>query len=190
MHSELFLGQCTTYMTARFALETWRHHGCNVLHTILVGLQEETKGRAVAEARNVRGKGFRRLSEGTPNQAVKFPVQCLQLHDTVAWWVGDQVYPVLLKDSLLNTNTAIDISTFLQLASAVGSKNDAKNLKARKGVTSNLEVSLFTFYSFSLTLSLLTWLRRRVDPCQSGQMTHCDVCAASADVVLVSGALH
>ncbi|CDJ50021.1 hypothetical protein EBH_0073680 [Eimeria brunetti] len=109
------------------------------------GLQEEAKSSKASNGREIRKNGLRRLSETTPTQAVQFPVQCLQLYDTVAWWVGGQVYPVFLKDSLLNTNSAIDISTFLQLASAVGSNNGSRSSKAKKGVASNLEYFVYTF---------------------------------------------
>ncbi|CDI75202.1 hypothetical protein EPH_0019790 [Eimeria praecox] len=123
----------------------WTHPDQNAFHSALIGLQEEAKRREASSARKALKGGLRRLSEAAPTQAVKFPVQCLQLHDTVAWWVGDQVYPVFLKDSLLNTNAAIDISTFLQLASAVGSTNEARSFNVKKAVTSNLEYFVYTF---------------------------------------------
>lgn len=119
----------------------WIFLGLPALYYVFLGLQEEAKRREAATARTFPKRGLRRLSETEPTQGVRFPVQCLQLYDSVAWWVGDQVYPVFLKDSLLNTNAAIDISAFLQLASALGSSSVPRGSKAKKTVTSNLEVS-------------------------------------------------
>ncbi|KAL8429681.1 hypothetical protein ACSSS7_006426 [Eimeria intestinalis] len=80
-------------------------------------LQEEAKlRREVIESRRLA------TLEGTP--AIENPVQCLHLYDTVAWKLEEDTYPVFLKDSLLNTNVAMDLSAFAELESAFQSRRD------------------------------------------------------------------
>ncbi|KAL8271281.1 hypothetical protein Esti_004796 [Eimeria stiedai] len=106
-------------------------------------LQEEAKLRlASLGAASSEVTQARRLAafEGTP--AVDNPVQCLQLYDTVAWKLEEDTYPVFLKDSLLNSNVAIDLSVFAELESAFQSPRDEKG-----GIkqTRSLEYFLYTF---------------------------------------------
>ena len=84
---------------------------------------------------------FRRLDASDPSPVVKNPVQCLHLYDTVAWRIAEGVYPIFLKDSLLNTNTAIDLSAFSQIASAIRSQRDATEDSLDESKMRNLEVS-------------------------------------------------
>ncbi|KAL8449158.1 hypothetical protein Emed_003309 [Eimeria media] len=72
----------------------------------------------------------RRLATSEETPAVESPVQCLQLYDTVAWRLEEDTYPVFLKDSLLNSNIAIDLSAFAELETAFQSRRDeARGIK-------------------------------------------------------------
>ncbi|KAL8431209.1 hypothetical protein Efla_000154 [Eimeria flavescens] len=74
--------------------------------------------------------------------AIKNPVHCLQLHDTVAWKMQEHIYPVYLKDSLLNSNNAIDLSPFSELESTLQSRREGSyDVKQ----ASDLEYFLYTF---------------------------------------------
>ncbi|KAL8441974.1 hypothetical protein Emag_006751 [Eimeria magna] len=84
-------------------------------------LRQASSGAASSELTRSRRLA---LLEGIP--AVDNPVQCLQLYDTVAWRLEEDTYPVFLKDSLLNSNVAIDLSVFAEVESAFQSRRDAE----------------------------------------------------------------
>ncbi|CDJ42862.1 hypothetical protein ETH_00031830 [Eimeria tenella] len=110
------------------------------------GLQDELNlsHRYLATGTTTEGV-LRHLSAEATSLTVKAPVQCLQLYDSVVWWVGEGVYPIFLKDSLLNTNTEIDISAFLQLASSMGSRDMSRSFRNTRSTSSSLEYFVYTF---------------------------------------------
>lgn len=104
---------------------------------LCLGLQDEARVRS-----DPAGLGLsRRLAASDAAPFVENPVQCLHLHDTVAWWVGDGIYPVFLKDSLLNTNAALDLSPFSKLQSTMQSQLESAAKGSDNKQRRNLEVS-------------------------------------------------
>lgn len=76
------------------------------------------------------GTVSRSSDEGAEVEApfgVASPVQCLHLGDSVAWFVGEGVYPVYDSESLTNSVFDFDASPYRSLASELASQQVANN---------------------------------------------------------------